>query len=113
MNTTAMEIYTHHALNEEITAISGHYVVNDEIRLPFRDREILYLTGYSVVDSSCCGTGGCGYALVQGFILNWKNRKTATGFDQTEFEPIRDESMKEDLRRIINQRETVTQVNFM
>jgi len=107
------EIYTHSALNEEQTAISGHYVVTSEVRLPFHGREILYLTGYSVVDTSCCGVGGCGYALIQGFILNWKDRQNTDGFDQTAYEPIRDQSIKDELNKIINQRETVTQVNFM
>lgn len=48
----ALEIYEHLPLNIEIRAIAGHQVVTGEIRLPFKDREILYLTGYSVVDSS-------------------------------------------------------------
>ncbi len=107
------EIYTHFALNEEYTSVTGFYVVTSEVRLLFHGREILYLTGYSVVDSSCCGVGGCGYALIQGFILNWKDRKNADGFDQTSYEPIRDLAIKEELSKLINQRETVTQVNFM
>ncbi|MBT4086879.1 MAG: hypothetical protein HN580_12400 [Deltaproteobacteria bacterium] len=113
MECISPEIYTHFALNEEHIAISGHYVVTREVRLPFRGREILYLTGYSVVDSSCCGVGGCGYSLVQGFVLNWKNRKNAEGLDQTDYEPIRDLSIKDELQKIIDQRETVTQINFM
>jgi len=106
-------IYTHYTLNEEITSISGHYAVTSEICMPFENREILYLTGYSVVDSSCCGVGGCSYALVQGFIRDWKNSKNTEGLDQTEFEPVRNESMKAELCKIIKQRETVSQINFM
>ncbi len=107
------EIYTHFVLNEEHTSITGFYVVTSEVRLPFQGREILYLMGYSVVDSSCCGVGGCGYASIQGFILDWKDRQNADGIDQTTYEPVRDLSIKEELSKIINQRETVTQVNFM
>ena len=33
--------YTHHELNEEVTAIGGHYVLTKEVRLPFQDREVL------------------------------------------------------------------------
>ncbi|MFH2131457.1 MAG: hypothetical protein ABIK68_13865 [bacterium] len=113
MNDTISSIYTHYPLNEENNAISGHYVVTDEIRLPFQNREILYLTGYSVVDTSCCGTGGCGYALVQGFIRNWKFRQGPEGFAETEIEPIREESVKKELRGLIDQQQTVTQINFM
>ena len=113
MDKLSSAIYTHFGLNEEHTSITGHYVVTSEVRLPFHGREVLYLTGYSVVDSSCCGVGGCGYALIQGYILNWKERKNADGFDQTIYEPIRDPFIKDELSQVINQRETVTQVNFM
>lgn len=46
------ETYEHHPLLEEVKAIAGYQVITGEVRLPFRDREILYLTGYSVVDTS-------------------------------------------------------------
>jgi len=48
----ATEIYVHHPLLQEIRAIAGHQVITGEIRLPYRNLEILYLTGYSVVDTS-------------------------------------------------------------
>ena len=48
----ASKIYEHQPLNVEIEAIAGHMVVTGEFQLPFEDREVLYLTGYSVLDSS-------------------------------------------------------------
>ncbi len=48
----ASEVYEHQPLNEDITAISGHYVITGETRLQYLEQEILYVTGYSVVDSS-------------------------------------------------------------
>jgi hypothetical protein len=50
-----------------------------EIRLPFRGREVLCLVGCAVVDTSCCGAGGSAYALVLGFILEWKRQTDEDG----------------------------------
>jgi len=38
---------------------------------------------------------------------------SSNGLETTEYEPIRDESKKAELRKIIDQRETVQQINFM
>ncbi len=105
--------YVHYELNQEFTAIGGHYVVTKEVRLPFAGREVLYTTGYGVVDTSCCGTGGCGFALVYGYIAAWRGKRNDDGLAVTKAEPIRDEAVEKELRVLINGRETVTQINFM
>ncbi len=51
------EPFLHPELNREITAIGGHYIWVKEGRLPFGDREVLYLVGYAVLDTTCCGVG--------------------------------------------------------
>jgi len=106
-------LYEHQAPGTEFQAISGHYVIEKEVRIPFNNREIFYTTGYAVVDSSCCGTGGCGYALVHGYIVNWKKEKNRDGFEISQMEAIRNDQLKKELQQIINQNENVTQVNFM
>ena len=50
--------YIHPVLDEEIETISGHYLLSRENRLPFNNRQVLYLIGCAVVDASCCGPGG-------------------------------------------------------
>lgn len=60
--------YIHDKLDEEIDALAGHFVFEKEVRLPYQGKEVLYLVGYAVIDKSCCGPGGCGYALVPGYI---------------------------------------------
>ncbi len=107
-----MREYTHHPLGEEIRSISGGYLVQEEKRIPFRDREVLVATGFMSVDSSCCGTGGCGFALVPGYVVRWKAAKNEKGEPMTEVEPIRDEEAKEALRKMIVESEKVQQVNF-
>ena len=67
--------FVHPRLGQEVTAIGGHYVFGKEIRLPHNGREILYFVGYAVLDSTCCGVGGCAYVLVAGYIRQWKYKK--------------------------------------
>jgi hypothetical protein len=106
--------HVHQELNQEITAIGGHYVLTREVRLPFHGREVLYLVGCAVVDTSCCGAGGCAYALVPGFILEWKSQTDGDGLAVSQVEPIRDEATQREVRRLIEieNGEPVHQVTF-
>ena len=104
--------FVHPELGREITAIGGHYVFVKEIRLQHRDREILYFVGYAVLDSSCCGVGGCAYALAAGFIRQWKYKRDRNDATISQVEPIRDEMIQKELRRLIQKREALCQVSF-
>jgi hypothetical protein len=64
------------------------------------------------VDNSCCGTGGCGFALVPGYVLLWKASRNEKGEPVTEIEPVRDEQARQTLRALIQGSEKVQQVNF-
>ena len=104
--------YIHAVLNEEIRTISGHYILSRENRLPFNDRQVLYFIGCGVVNSSCCGTGGCAYALVPGYIRQWKYKLNAGNLAVTQVEPIWDKDDKHELRLLIKAKERAQQVNF-
>ena len=104
--------YVHHELNREVTAIGGHYVLTKEARLPFGGREILYVVGYGVVDNSCCGVGGMAFALVPGFVLDWKSTTNDKGLATSLVEPIGDQATQREIRQLIERREVVHQVNF-
>ena len=107
-----MNQYTHRPPGHEVQSISGHYVINEEKRIPFQGREVLVATGGFVVDSSCCGTGGCGFALVPGYVVRWKASRNEEGEPVTEIEPIQDAQAKQALRTLIQESEKVPQVNF-
>lgn len=109
---SVLKDYIHPVLNQEIRTFSGHYVLNRESRLPFKDRQVLYFIGCAVVDSSCCGTGGCAYALVPGFISQWKYKLNAGNLSVTQVQPIRDKGDRQELRLLIKKKERVQQVNF-
>jgi len=106
------QYYTHPILEEEITAIGGHYVLAKEVRLPHHGREILYLVGYAVLDSTCCGVGGCAYAIVPGFVLDWKFKKDLADRPVSEVNPIQDPLVQKEIRQLIQKKEMVHQVNF-
>jgi len=104
--------FIHPQLNQTVTAIGGHYVLTEEMRLPLGDQELLCLTGYAVFDTTCCGAGGCSYALVPGVIRDWKFRSTPEGHAVSKVSPIRDQAVQSRARAIIGERMTVHQVNF-
>ena len=104
--------YTHSQLNEELYAISGHYSLEKEVRLKYNNSEVLYVVGHAVIDTSCCGTGGCRYALVPGYIINWQNETNESNLPVSEVETISDKAIKDDIQRIIKEKEVITQVDF-
>lgn len=104
--------YVHQDLNREITAIGGYYLLVKEIRTPFQGRELLYLVGHAAFETTCCGAGGCAYALVPGFVLQWKHRTSRDGLPVSEIEPIHDEDTRERIRHLIQDSERVHQVLF-
>jgi hypothetical protein len=104
--------FVHHKIDEEVRAIGGQYTLTKEVRLPFGDREVLYITGYAVFDTSCCGSGGCGYAIVPGFIRDWKIKQSPNGQGISRVEPITEPGIRKEIREIIKQREMVQEVRF-
>jgi len=104
--------YTHLELNEDITCIAGFYTPQKEVRLKYNNREVLYVTGQAVIESSCCGTGNWGYVLVPGYIVNWQNERNDTGLPVSEVEPISDEASQNNIRKIIKEVENISQIEF-
>jgi hypothetical protein len=108
-----MTEYIHQELNQEIIAIGGEYILVKEARLPFKGREILYIVGHASFDSSCCGVSGCAYALVPGFILDWRVQPNTPGLPVSQVEPVQSESAQAKIRKLIFEKEIVHQVQFL
>jgi hypothetical protein len=104
--------YIHQPLNTEITSVGGHYLFIKEVLITLNNRDILYVTGCAVTDTSCCGSGGCAFANVPGYILNWKERKDSNGLFISEAEHVADIIIQNEIREIIRKNESITQVNF-
>jgi len=107
-----MRRYTHASLGKEIEAVAGYYVIEKEDRVPFEGREVLVATGHMVLDNSCCGIGGCGFATVPGYILSWKKARNEDDEPVSEVEPVREDREKQALRKLILEFEGVQQVSF-
>jgi hypothetical protein len=107
------ELFTHPELNREVTAIGGRYFWMKEGRLPFGGREVLYLVGCAVLDTTCCGVGGFGCALVPGFVVEWKSAVSPDGRPVSRVERIRDEATQAEIRRLLRATEPVHQVTFL
>jgi len=104
--------YVHRDLDREVTAIGGHYRFDKEAQITFRGQPVLYLSGYALYDSACCGVGGCGYALVQGFVEKWKYRNDPEGFAISRVEEIDEPNAQAEIGRLIKAKEMVQQVIF-
>ena len=107
-----MNEYTHLKLNEDINCIAGFYTPGKEVRLKYNGREVLYVIGQAVIESSCCGVGSWGYALVPGYILNWQNKRNEIGLPVSEVEPITDKETRDNIWQIIQTNETISQIEF-
>ena len=109
--------YTHLELgNDYATGIAGYYMPQQEVRLKYGDREVLYVTGQAVIESGCgsgsCGTGSWGYAVVPGYIVNWQNKRNKAGLPVSDVEPITDEETRNNIKRTIQASEASLQISF-
>jgi len=107
-----IERYTHEGLNEEIRSIAGYYLFEEEKRLYYNKREVLYIVGFGAIDNSCCGAGGCRFALIPGYVVGWKTETDEDGRSVSEVETIVDKDSRAEIFRMIQENETVGQVEF-
>jgi hypothetical protein len=108
--------YTHLPLGKDVPAFAGYYVPEKEVRIPFHGREILYIIGQVVVETSChegtCTVGSDYYAMVPGYIMKWQYRKNEEGLPVSEIEMITDFKTKKEIEHIIQEREAATRIEF-
>lgn len=104
--------FIHQPLNTEISSIGGRYILTKEVRIPLDNRDILYVTGCALFDTTCCGAGGCAYANVPGYILCWKEKRDSNGLFVSAVEHVTDIKIQNEIREIIRKNEGITQVNF-
>jgi hypothetical protein len=103
--------YVHPPLHREVESIAGSYILVREGRLAVEGREVLYLLGYGVFDSTCCGVGGCAYALVPGSVVAWHIGERE-GRPVSVVEPI-EESLRRSIEAELRARESLAEVRFL
>ena len=104
--------FIHQPLNTEITSIGGHYLFTKEVRISYNNHNMLYVTGYAVFDTTCCGSGGCAFANVPGYVICWKEKSDSNGLFVSAVEPVTDIKIQNEIREIIRKNEGITQINF-
>lgn len=104
--------YTHLKTNEDVTCIAGYYTPLKEVRLPYDGKEVLYVVGQAVIESSCCGVGRWGYVMVPGYIVHWQKRTNEAGLPVSEVEPISDRAARDNIRRTVQEMESISQIEF-
>ena len=111
--------YTHLPLNEDVEAFAGYYTPENEVRLKYDGREVLYVTGHLVVEATCCAVGEVGccaanywYATVAGYLLEWQNGTSEAGLPVSEVELISDPETRHKIEKIILSNEAVARVDF-
>lgn len=107
-----MTKYTHLELNQDIKAVAGYYTPQKEVRLKYNSREVLYVVSQAVVDASYCGSADFSYALVPGYIIRWQTETNHDGLPISEVEPITDKAIRDNIRKIIQSTEHVSQIEF-
>lgn len=85
--------------------------------MEFQDREVLYVIGHVVVETTCqlgssCAPANYWYATVPGYIVNWQTSKNDKGLPVTEIEPITDTDIQNNIRKLILKNESVARVDF-
>jgi len=111
--------YTHLPLGEDVEAFAGYYTPENEVRLKYNGREVLYVTGHLVVEATCCAEDGSGcrtanywYALVPGYLLRWQCERNEAGRPVSEVELIADQETQNQIRQIILNNEAISRVDF-
>lgn len=104
--------YVHLQLDEDVVALAGYYTPQKELRLKHNGREVLCVVGAAAVESSCCGNRSCSYAIVPGYLVNWKYGTNEAGLPVSEVEPVTDETAKREIAATIRESECIWSVDF-
>jgi hypothetical protein len=108
-----MKRHTHQELDTEVFSIAGHYKVLEEGKMTFGKREFLYVMGGAVVDCSCCGSGGCQFVQVPGYILSWKMLTDANGLAISKVEPIIDPGERKEISKMLARKFPHAQISIL
>jgi len=104
--------YVHQELEQDVYFPAGYYVPHKEERLKYNGREVLYIVGFVMVESSCCGTANWSYALVPGYVVDWHSETNESGLPVSGIEVIADDEVRKDIRETIQKAEKVFSVEF-
>jgi len=108
-----MPEYLHQEPGTKVRFIAGYYTIVEEQRLTSCGREVLYVVGIAAVESTCCGTQGCRFVNIPGYVVAWKTRLSESGMPVSFVEPIEGEAEQFEIREILDRRFPYSQILFL
>ena len=112
LNEVATRAYSHQTLGEEYTGLAGYYSPRREVRVEVDGRELLYIVGWAVIESSCCGTGSWEYILVPGYLVKWHDGVSQTGLPTSTVEPVDTAEARVKITELVKAREHTNCITF-
>ena len=107
-----MTEYRHQDPGTEVRFIAGHYTIIEERRIAHRGRELLCVVGVAAVESTCCGTQGCRFINVPGYVADWKGRVSENGIPLSIVDPIEDKADQAKIRELLERCFPYSQILF-
>lgn len=77
-----------------------------------RGRTLLYWIGIAVVGSSCCGTGGCRFIHIPGYVTAWHNKISTEGLPVSTVDPVIDKTDQMTIKEMLDQQFPHSQISF-
>ena len=75
---------------------------------------MLYLVGKAGIEASCCGTGGCAFIKVPGYIRAWKRGRNETGRPVSEVERIEAQDQQREIQDLLKEKHPgFSQIEFL
>ncbi len=106
--------FVHPEINQRVEFFGGEYLFMEEGKLHYRGKEVLYLVGMAGIEASCCGTGGCAFIKVPGYIRAWKKGRNEAGRPVSEVERIEVHAQRKEIQSLLMERHPdFTQVEFL
>ena len=96
--------YRHPKLGEEVSTAAGYYILNQENILEYAGQQILYITGYTCIDASCCGVGNWNFIQVPGYLIKKAPDSEINQQRVSEVEPLKLEEEREAVIRILQEK---------
>jgi hypothetical protein len=107
-----MPEYQHQEPGTEVRFIAGNYTIVGEQRIVHHGRELLVVVGIAAVENTCCGTQGCRFLNVPGYVTAWKHRLSENGVPVSFVEPVEDEKEQAEIRQILESQFPYSQILF-
>lgn len=105
--------YTHPELGEDIQGRAGFYTAVEELTMPYKGREVLYVLGSARLDRPCCGGACCwGYIQVPGFLVRRHVRREGSNPPVSEVEIVSDEDDRNRIRQALMDKHPGAQVEI-